>query len=142
LTIIEACSLHFFFKKISNFVFAFMIPDTMILSSVFLTALSVAIGVQAQPRSIINTPIDGCSTLPRWNNETNIAGPWSLELAGCRNGTAFCSIEGYAATCDVKRPTEEKKIDRGVVCSLIPRTMDEFQAPVLAEMPETNQLLM
>lgn len=92
----------------------------MILSSVFLAALSVAIGVRAQPRSVTTIPIDGCSALPRWNNETDIAGPWTFQLAGCRNGTASCAIEGYAATCDVKRSAEEKGIGRGVVCPLLP----------------------
>lgn len=95
----------------------------MILLSVFVTALSLAIGVQAQPRSVTNTPTDDCSVLPRWNNETNIAGPWLFQLTGCLNGTAaksVCSIEGYGATCDVKRSADEKSIDRGIVCFSVP----------------------
>ncbi|KAJ5354385.1 uncharacterized protein N7496_012818, partial [Penicillium cataractarum] len=104
-----------------NFFFViFRLRDlvAMLFPSVFVIALSFAIGVQAQPRSVTNTPIDGCSTLPSWNNETNIAGPWSFQLTGCRNGTAFngaCNIEGYGATCDVKRSAGDKGIEHGII---------------------------
>ncbi|CEJ57872.1 hypothetical protein PMG11_06550 [Penicillium brasilianum] len=90
----------------------------MIISAVFASALSLVIAVQAQPRSVTNTPVDGCWALPRWNNETKIAGPWSFQLWGCRNGTASngaCGIEGYGATCDAKRAEDGRGFDHGII---------------------------
>lgn len=87
-----------------------------------LSALVGVIGVQAQPLSVTLAPVNDCAALPKWNNATNIAGPWTIRVDGCRNGTSprgDCSIEGFTASCDVKRSAEEKGIEKGSVSSTV-----------------------
>ncbi|KAJ5698842.1 hypothetical protein N7462_000847 [Penicillium macrosclerotiorum] len=82
------------------------------------TVIGLAIGVQAQPQGITTTAVSGCSSLPGFNNETNIAGPWTIKIDECNSATATgaaCSIEGYAATCDVKRSAGETGIEKGII---------------------------
>ncbi|KAJ5157893.1 uncharacterized protein N7482_008993 [Penicillium canariense] len=90
----------------------------MIIRTAILATLGLAMGVQAHPRGVTNTPIDACSALPRWNNETNIAGPWSFQIVGCHNGTdseGVCGIEGYGATCNAKRLPDKNGIETGII---------------------------
>jgi len=90
------------------------------LGSVLIALFSI-IGVQAQPLGITIAPVNDCSTLPKYNNATNIAGPWTIRVDGCHNGSSpqgDCSIEGFAASCDVKKSPEERGIEKGSVSSL------------------------
>lgn len=87
----------------------------------YLTLLFLAVGIHAHGRSLTIVPVKGgCSALPRYNNATNIAGPWGLKAHDCKNSTAsreHCTIDGFGASSDVKRSTQEKRIDKGSVCA-------------------------
>lgn len=96
-------------------------PDARYLVAMIGTAilfLFSLVGVQAQPRGVVFSPVDDCSALPKFNNVTNIAGPWTITVDGCtviKESGGSCSIEGFAASCDVKRSADEKGIQKGAV---------------------------
>lgn len=87
------------------------------LRATFVTALLLLAGVHAQPRAASVVPVEGCAELPNYNNATNTAGPWKIRVDGCSNATSSgaCSIEGFAAGCDVTRSADEKGIEKGSV---------------------------
>lgn len=83
-----------------------------------LATLVLAIGATAYPAGSSATPLKDCSALPRWNNNTNIAGPWTILVDSCTNMTAAggaCSIKGFPASSDVKTSAQEKGIESGSV---------------------------
>lgn len=87
------------------------------LRATFVTALLLLAGVHAQPRAASVVPVEGCAELPNYNNATNIAGPWKIRVDGCTDATSLgaCSIEGFAAGCDVTRSADERGIEKGSI---------------------------
>ncbi|KAJ5183938.1 hypothetical protein N7492_001554 [Penicillium capsulatum] len=88
------------------------------LCTAYLAVFLLAIGIHAQGRGVTIVPVKDCSALPRYNRATNIAGPWGIKVDGCNNATApreSCAIEGFGASSDVKRSTQEKAIDQGSI---------------------------
>jgi hypothetical protein len=97
----------------------------MLISALFV--IFSVIGFRGQPLGVTLTPVNDCSALPKYNNATNIAGPWTIRVNGCHNSTSpqgDCDIEGFAASCDVKRSAEEKSIQRGSVRSSVHRQLE------------------
>ncbi|CRL24470.1 unnamed protein product [Penicillium camemberti] len=55
-------------------------------------------------------PITDCSQLPSYNNDTKIAGPWTIKVDNCYNGTGprgLCSIEGFESSSDITRQRDD-----------------------------------
>lgn len=90
----------------------------MRLEIVFSSLLLLA---SAHPqRGLFVEPVTDCSQLPAYNDLTNIAGPWTVNIDSCYNGTApdsRCSIEGFGSSSDVTRQRDDKTdlIEHGFV---------------------------
>ncbi|KAJ5844632.1 hypothetical protein EN45_085960 [Penicillium chrysogenum] len=77
----------------------------MLTSAVFASLFLLA---SAQPwkRSLFIESITDCSQLPSYSNDTKIAGPWTIKVDSCYNGTSpdgLCSIEGFESGSDITR---------------------------------------
>ncbi|KAG0154459.1 hypothetical protein PDIDSM_27 [Penicillium digitatum] len=62
-----------------------------------------------QDRSI--EPIISCSQLPSYNNDTRIAGPWTIKVDNCYDGAGpqgLCSVEGFESSSDITRQRDDK----------------------------------
>ncbi|KAJ5091068.1 hypothetical protein NUU61_005938 [Penicillium alfredii] len=91
-----------------------MIPSTFFTFSTLLFLLASA---WPQPQ-ISRTPITECSALPKYNDGSKIAGPWTLKVHRCSDATASqtgCKLEGLEASCDVRKSAEDKGIQQGVI---------------------------
>ncbi|KAJ5371615.1 hypothetical protein N7517_003621 [Penicillium concentricum] len=84
----------------------FTMINSAILSSLFILA-------SAQPwkRGIFIEPVTDCSQLPSYNNHTKMAGPWTLKVDSCYNGTAtrgLCTIESFESGQDITRQRADR----------------------------------
>ncbi|QQK47463.1 hypothetical protein Pdw03_5098 [Penicillium digitatum] len=83
-----------------------------------------------QDRSI--EPIISCSQLPSYNNDTRIAGPWTIKVDNCYDGAGpqgLCSVEGFESSSDITRQRDDKPntIEHGFIT-----IHTSFPAPVPA----------
>lgn len=81
------------------------------LASVFLACLVILADAQLSKRSHFLDRVSDCSQLPLYNYHTNIAGPWTLKVDSCYNGTSSrgsCSIEGFGSSSDTTRQPGDK----------------------------------
>jgi hypothetical protein len=90
------------------------------LASVFFSSLLLIAGAQPFERGLTVEPVADCSQLPAYNDGTKIAGPWTVNIDSCYNGTAphgTCTIEGFGSSSDVTRQPDDKgnMIDHGFV---------------------------
>ncbi|KAK9848433.1 hypothetical protein MYU51_016643 [Penicillium brevicompactum] len=90
----------------------------MLLEVVFSSLLLLA---SAHPqRGLSVEPVTDCSQLPAYDDLTEIAGPWTINIDSCYNGTApdsRCSIEGFGSSSDVTRQRGDKSdlIEHGFI---------------------------
>ncbi|OQE91390.1 hypothetical protein PENNAL_c0009G09114 [Penicillium nalgiovense] len=82
----------------------------MLTSAVFASLFLLA---SAQPwkRGLFIESITDCSQLPSYSNDTKMAGPWTIKVDSCYNGTApegLCSIEGFESGSDITRQREDR----------------------------------
>ncbi|CAG7927774.1 unnamed protein product [Penicillium olsonii] len=71
-----------------------------------LSSLLLLVNAQPLGRGLSVEPVEDCSLLPAYNEETRIAGPWTVHVDSCYNGTATdgrCTIEGFGSSSDVTR---------------------------------------
>lgn len=108
----------------------------MLTSAVFASLFLLA---SAQPwkRSLFIESITDCSQLPSYSNDTKIAGPWTIKVDSCYNGTSpdgLCSIEGFESGSDITRQRGDRPntIEHGFVSShLFPMSIYEhLNAPI------------
>lgn len=87
------------------------------LFSLFLVA-----GAQPLEQKLTVEPVKYCSELPDYNPKTKIAGPWTINVDGCYNGTSShsCSIEGFSTSADTTRQFGDEGYLNGLVRSIIP----------------------
>lgn len=81
----------------------------MLTSAVFASLFLLASGKSWNRGSFIE-PITDCSQLPLYNNDTKIAGPWTIKVDGCYNGAGpqgLCSIEGFESSSDITRQRDD-----------------------------------
>ena len=90
---------------------------TAALFSLFLLA-----GAQPLEQSLTVDPVKYCSELPDYSPQTKIAGPWTINVDGCYNGTSShsCSIEGFSTSADITRQFGDEGYLNGLVSSIIP----------------------
>ncbi|CAG8944420.1 unnamed protein product [Penicillium salamii] len=77
----------------------------MLLGAIISSFMLLA-SAQPHERGLSAEPVDDCSQLPAYNVDTQIAGPWTVSIASCYNGTASdsrCTIEGFGSSSDVTR---------------------------------------
>jgi hypothetical protein len=90
------------------------------LASVFFYSLLLIAGAQPFERGLTIEPVTDCSQLPAYDDDTKIAGPWTVNIDSCYNGTAthgICDIEGFGSSSDVTRQPDDKgnMIENGFV---------------------------
>ncbi|KAI2709104.1 hypothetical protein CBS147332_6163 [Penicillium roqueforti] len=81
------------------------------ITSVVFACLFLLAGAHPGKRGPFIESVTDCSELPLYNNETKIAGPWTLKVDSCYNGTAtrgLCSIEGFETGSDIIRLREDR----------------------------------
>ena len=101
-----------------SFVLSF--TTTIMITSAIFASLFLLASAQSWKRSPFIEPVTDCSELPLYNNETKIAGPWTLKVDSCYNGTAsrgLCRIEGFETGSDITRQREDRPntIEHGFV---------------------------
>ncbi|KAJ5153635.1 uncharacterized protein N7500_009074 [Penicillium coprophilum] len=98
----------------------FTIITFTMLTTVLFSSLFLLTSAQPWKRSTFIEPVTDCSQFPSYDNHTKIAGPWTLKVDGCYNGTAtrgLCSIEGFESGQDITRQREDrpKTIEHGFI---------------------------
>lgn len=93
----------------------------MLTSAVF-ASLFVLASAQSWKRGPFIEAVTDCSQFPSYNNDTKMAGPWTLKVDSCYNATAtagLCSIEGFETGSDITRQREDtpNTIEHGFVSS-------------------------
>ncbi|KAJ5306996.1 hypothetical protein PENANT_c003G11109 [Penicillium antarcticum] len=84
---------------------------TATLFSLFLLA-----GAQPLAQSLTVEPVKDCSELPNYNPKARIAGPWTINVDGCRNGTSsHCSIERFSTSADTTRQFGDEGFLNGLI---------------------------
>ncbi|KAJ6127775.1 hypothetical protein N7471_008992 [Penicillium samsonianum] len=81
----------------------------MLTSAVF-ASLFVLASAQSWKRGPFIEAVTDCSQFPSYNNDTKMAGPWTLKVDSCYNATAtagLCSIEGFETGSDITRQRED-----------------------------------
>lgn len=101
-----------------SFVLSFI--TVIMITSVVFACLFLLAGAHPGKRGPFIESVTDCSQLPLYNNETKIAGPWTLKVDSCYNGTAtrgLCSIEGFETGSDIIRLREDRPntIEHGFV---------------------------
>ncbi|KAJ5953040.1 uncharacterized protein N7479_011453 [Penicillium vulpinum] len=95
----------------------------MLTHTVFASLFLLA-SAQLSKRSIFIEEVTDCSVLPSYNNDTKIAGPWTLKVDNCYNGTAIrglCSIEGFESGSDITQERENRQnttLEHGFVTTI------------------------
>ncbi|CAI7611593.1 unnamed protein product [Penicillium discolor] len=87
------------------FVFSPVTIFIMLTSAVFASLFILASAKSGKQGHFIE-PITECSQLPSYNDDTKIAGPWTIKIDNCYNGTGphgLCSIEGFESSSDITR---------------------------------------
>ncbi|KAJ5190007.1 hypothetical protein N7491_007952 [Penicillium cf. griseofulvum] len=89
----------------------FTIIAFTMLVIVILSSLFVLTSAQPWKRGHFIEPVTDCSQLPSYNNHTKMAGPWTLKVDTCYNGTApggLCDIQGFESSSDITRQREDR----------------------------------
>ncbi|CAI7592451.1 unnamed protein product [Penicillium glandicola] len=82
----------------------------MFTSGIFASLFLLA-SAQSGKRGLFIEAVTDCSQFPLYNNETMIAGPWTIKVDNCYNGTApqgVCSIEGFESGSDITRQRDDR----------------------------------
>ncbi|KAJ5425002.1 hypothetical protein N7465_000072 [Penicillium sp. CMV-2018d] len=82
----------------------------MLTSAVFASLFLLASAKSGNQGHFIE-PVTDCSQLPSYNNDTKIAGPWTIKVDNCYNGTGpqgLCSIEGFESSSDITRQRDDE----------------------------------
>ncbi|CAG8045980.1 unnamed protein product [Penicillium nalgiovense] len=82
----------------------------MLTSAVF-ASLYLLASARPWKRGLFIESITDCSQLPSYSNDTKMAGPWTIKVDSCYNGTApegQCSIEGFESGSDITRQREDR----------------------------------
>jgi hypothetical protein len=125
---------------------SFVLSSTTIfimLTSAVFASLFLLASAQPWKQSLFIESITDCSQLPLYNNDTKIAGPWTIKVDSCYNATApegLCSIEGFESGNDITRQREDRPntIEHGFVSShLFPMPNVHLRAP-----KRTNEKIM
>ncbi|KAJ5766018.1 uncharacterized protein N7511_003634 [Penicillium nucicola] len=78
-------------------------------------SLFLLAGAQPLAQSLTVEPVRDCSELPDYNPKTKIAGPWTIIVDGCYNGTSPCSIEGFSTGADTTRQFGDEGFLNGLI---------------------------
>lgn len=108
-------------KTERSFVFSPITIFIMLISAVFASLFILANAKSGKQGRFIE-PIADCSQLPLYNNDTKIAGPWTIKIDNCYNGAGphgLCSIEGFESSSDITRQRSDtpNTIEHGFVSS-------------------------
>lgn len=108
-------------KTERSFVFSTTTIFLMLTSAVLASLFLLASGKSWNQGRFIE-PITDCSQLPLYNNDTKIAGPWTIKIDSCYNGAGaqgLCSVEGFESSSDITRQRDDRPntIEHGFVSS-------------------------
>jgi hypothetical protein len=95
----------------------FILSHSHTMRTAALFSLFLLAGAQPLEQSLTVEPVKDCSELPDYNPKTKIAGPWTINVDGCYNGTSSnsCSIEGFSTSADTTRQFGDEGYLNGLV---------------------------